>query len=721
MKSMLLAYLFELVDRNVRFFMHLEKINHEFYLDAKGSDKVAFIDEYKVCLKKQFEMIHVITKEIQRPGEGPHLELLFSQIRSGISLVGRLHSEGLHFLPRPSEPVELERFSRIIDSQYIKWPETLKETSQSISFFPTEDISETVFKKSALEAFKDEINDYVREYNLTREALSDSSLPHIIGIEASVPSGKSLHITIPRIDSANPARWPTLLHEIAHHIIADDFFDSCMLDDFKSKYLDMSPYVHNVFQGDDKRLSLWLLECWCDIFATFVIGPSFFFSQYAAFLFAEPSCHLNPQTSQNYPPAALRLKLILVVMQHRWKIVVNHDLYKLLSEALNLYRKVSVINSGPDISYTQRDIDGVYQLFKEFFLGAFFRNETLDPSDSLKDVVKQYFRKIEDIDLNLIDEMVNNIKKGYPVPSAKVIPDKIDERPTSLQEILLSAWIYRQRNMSQDVVDILSTNKSDEECYTEILEVFSRYDQSILRSIQVSEWFQLFFSKERTYSNDAIRNHSYATPGGMFVDCEIYRLLERKNVVVSPLISLEQIGSSSLDVRLGTSFQIFNRTGRGFIDFTDEESTNTFQNNSKSIDLDFLESITIHPGQFVLGHTMEYIKLEENLAAEIEGRSSFARMGLEIHMTAGFIDPGFEGVITLEIFNAGTMPVVLYPGMRIAQLRFIPVNTPARAYNRKAEAKYKGFLTHNYSLQDKDLEVKCIKEEKLRYYVKRTC
>jgi dCTP deaminase len=107
---------------------------------------------------------------------------------------------------------------------------------------------------------------------------------------------------------------------------------------------------------------------------------------------------------------------------------------------------------------------------------------------------------------------------------------------------------------------------------------------------------------------------------------------------------------------------------------------------------------------------MEYIKLPGNIAAEIEGRSSFARLGLETHMTAGFVDPGFEGVLTFEIFNAGPNPIKLYPGLRIAQIRFSYINEPVKAYNKKINAKYRGLLAHHYSLQFKDSEVKRIIE-----------
>ena len=99
----------------------------------------------------------------------------------------------------------------------------------------------------------------------------------------------------------------------------------------------------------------------------------------------------------------------------------------------------------------------------------------------------------------------------------------------------------------------------------------------------------------------------------------------------------------------------------------------------------------MQPGEFVLGVTMERIKLPNHLVARVEGRSSLGRLGIIIHSTAGFIDPGFEGTITLEITNINRMPVALYPGMRIGQIAFETMTSPAEIpYNLKRCSKYMG-------------------------------
>ncbi|MBK9249117.1 MAG: dCTP deaminase [Ignavibacteria bacterium] len=202
------------------------------------------------------------------------------------------------------------------------------------------------------------------------------------------------------------------------------------------------------------------------------------------------------------------------------------------------------------------------------------------------------------------------------------------------------------------------------------------------------------------------------------MDSEIKSLIYQDELKIIPLMYLDhevdgkvhnQIGTTSIDIRLGTSFQVFYPDQYGMIDFTQENNTHNFNTSSKRINLDFIEGITITPGQFILGHSMEYIKLPDYICGNLEGRSSFARLGIEIHMTAGYIDPGFEGVLTFEIYNAGPTTVKLYPGMRIGQIRFEKNNKPNVPYSSKYIVKYNGLLEHDVSQQSKDYEVELIK------------
>lgn len=148
------------------------------------------------------------------------------------------------------------------------------------------------------------------------------------------------------------------------------------------------------------------------------------------------------------------------------------------------------------------------------------------------------------------------------------------------------------------------------------------------------------------------------------------------------------IGPSSLDIRLGKFFKFYKHANTAVLDPMKMES---FKDITEIMEIEDGSPIIIQPNEFVLGVTQESIKLPDNLVARCEGRSSLGRIGLIIHSTAGFIDPGFEGTVTLEITNINRMPLALYPGMRIGQLAFESMTSSAEVpYNKKTCSKYHG-------------------------------
>jgi len=170
-------------------------------------------------------------------------------------------------------------------------------------------------------------------------------------------------------------------------------------------------------------------------------------------------------------------------------------------------------------------------------------------------------------------------------------------------------------------------------------------------------------------------------------DRDIKKLIEEKRIQITPNPNLdEQLGSASLDLRLGDEFAIFEHTKKSFIDTRDQES---FKGMTRMVKIENGEPFVFHPGEFVLGVTMEEVFLPDDVAARIDGRSSLGRLGIVIHSTAGHIDPGFKGKIVLEMENIGMIPVLLYPETRICQLVFEPLSSPTtNPYYKKKNAKY---------------------------------
>jgi dCTP deaminase len=155
-------------------------------------------------------------------------------------------------------------------------------------------------------------------------------------------------------------------------------------------------------------------------------------------------------------------------------------------------------------------------------------------------------------------------------------------------------------------------------------------------------------------------------------------------IVIDPLDE-SLIQPSSIDVRISNLYRVFRNHTRGVIDVKEDTTDLT---ELVEIPEDGSQPFMLHPGEFVLGSTLERIAVPDDLVARIEGKSSLGRLGLLIHSTAGFIDAGFDGHVTLELANVASLPITLYPGMKIGQVSFMQMTTPAdRPYGRVRPAR----------------------------------
>lgn len=174
-----------------------------------------------------------------------------------------------------------------------------------------------------------------------------------------------------------------------------------------------------------------------------------------------------------------------------------------------------------------------------------------------------------------------------------------------------------------------------------------------------------------------------------------------KRLVVTPLIEpVKQIGPSSIDVHLGVTFKIPVTSRIPYIDPYRESSTIDYM---RDVEISAGDALYIHPGEFVLAATLEYIHVPYDLGCRLEGRSSWGRLGLLVHATAGFVDPGFSGNVTFELFNAGRLPIELKPGYRMAQLCFMSLSdVPQVPYDRRPGSKYNQSLSAEGSRISRD-------------------
>jgi dCTP deaminase len=130
---------------------------------------------------------------------------------------------------------------------------------------------------------------------------------------------------------------------------------------------------------------------------------------------------------------------------------------------------------------------------------------------------------------------------------------------------------------------------------------------------------------------------------------------------------------ASIDVRCDRRFRVFRNSRYGFIDVKVPMPDLT-----ELVEADGDEAFILHPGEFVLGSTLERLTLGVDIVARLEGKSSLGRLGLQVHSTAGFVDPGFDGHVTLELSNVANLPITLYPGMKIGQVSFLALSEPAQ-------------------------------------------
>src|SRR5208337_4599161 len=171
-------------------------------------------------------------------------------------------------------------------------------------------------------------------------------------------------------------------------------------------------------------------------------------------------------------------------------------------------------------------------------------------------------------------------------------------------------------------------------------------------------------------------------------DIDIKRYISEGKINITPPLPPEQLGSCSVDFRLGNEFTVFEHSRHAFIDLRDRTA---IQDLMRTIKVAAGEPFILQPREFALAITEETLELDDDVLGRLEGRSSLGRIGIIVHGTAGLFDPGWRGKATLELRNLGIMPVALYPGTRICSFTFEQLSSRvAVPYYKKAGNKYAG-------------------------------
>ena len=181
-------------------------------------------------------------------------------------------------------------------------------------------------------------------------------------------------------------------------------------------------------------------------------------------------------------------------------------------------------------------------------------------------------------------------------------------------------------------------------------------------------------------------------------DRDIRAELDTGRVRIEPYDPVD-LQPSSVDLHLGRSFRVFRNNRYPYIDVRALQPDLT-----ELLHVEPDEAFILHPGEFVLGQTLEWVELPDDLVARLEGKSSLGRLGLLIHSTAGYVDPGWKGTLTLELSNVANLPIALYQGMRIGQISFVRMSSPVeRPYGSAGlGSKYQGQSEPTASAFDAD-------------------
>lgn len=176
-------------------------------------------------------------------------------------------------------------------------------------------------------------------------------------------------------------------------------------------------------------------------------------------------------------------------------------------------------------------------------------------------------------------------------------------------------------------------------------------------------------------------------------DTHIEEYLDSGKLVITPRPAQSAISGVSVDIRLGNEFRVFNEHTMPYIDLSGEKEEVAASLEKVMSDVIVIadeKSFYLHPGELALAVTYEDVTLPDDIVGWLDGRSSLARLGLMVHVTAHRIDPGWSGKIVLEFYNSGKLPLALRPKMTIGALNFETLSAPAtRPYNKRVDAKYK--------------------------------
>jgi len=499
------------------------------------------------------------------------------------------------------------------------------------------------------------------------------------------PAERVATIPIPFTEALTALRWPLLIHELAHWYLPGG----------RPLAPPATDALHAEFGGVSARVKAIFNEVFADLVAFRACGlPYILALALEAYL---SSSQRSPLPNGILPSALARLRLlvagtmdqILDAIPIEWEIdkgssVPPGILSRITAVAERLLVSFPSSKTNPDVVTRARIL-----LAHRGSACAVHRFETIRPGDLLT------------LDAGVEADLQSAVARrvfGAPV-----------DYPCQDSEILEAAWLVQlDREPSSILAELRAQVGSQDKPASSV----ATTDTAVSRSLQaaaVHRWL-LTWDKatrgslpripRRRQSTDAPLAQAALDPEGWtedspLADIQLVRrmcLMDSRALVIRPLIDSNQVGGTTVDLRLGTEWEIL-RTARFQALNPGDDPEDVGELLAASVEdyrltIGHGQNLVLHPGELLLALTLEYLSLPDDLWGNLEGRSTWARLGLQVHATAGMVDCGFEGYLTLELQNTGRIPLVLSPGLRIAQMAFFPVRGVMRPYHGKPSAAY---------------------------------
>lgn len=522
-------------------------------------------------------------------------------------------------------------------------------------------------------------------------------------------------LRMPYMEFQNPLMWTNLVHEIGHSLDEGHKF----VEEITIKY------ELNVQKPQETKIVQdWSSELFADRVAVETMGPAYLCAIGTWFAVHNPTGLAVP--TNTHPSPCQRILFMRRYLEDNGFLTAGANHVLSVLDALKPFYPGKPEADPSSVSPESLAEDSANTLSKldkdkmERYCAAHTSavQSLLDPLN--RNVVIPS-RMSEDLPPGHLEGFLKFLETGKVRTSEELYSAAhiLQEEPNTSREIINAGWEYKLSKGLNEFIAVMLRGRTDSKRADDAIEEYGEYVTSFERRLRKSVetarlhriWkaAQLAVRRGMPAENRPEALRPLSEPAKVLLghakeerepsllnERQILRRLHPQaddRIVITPILNIkDQIQPTAVDLRLGTEFGLIRSSRLECLNVlqSKEDAKLEVSQYFERIHISPEEKFVLHPGEFALGCTLEYITLPPDIAGRLEGKSTWGRMGLQIHSTAGFVDPGFEGALTFELQNVGRVPIPLYPGMRVAQICFYQCEASAIPYSQKSDAHYLG-------------------------------